>query len=77
MLAKSMEPFVLTLLLIGFIIFTDIPMLEYTSYHAGLEFDSPLVYELIGSSYICAKLDFDQEYGWISNLAEKFVRKRA
>ena len=77
MLAKSMEPFVLTLVLIGFIIFTDRPMLEYTSYHAGLEFDSPLVYELISSSYICSELDFKQEYGWISNLAGKFVRKRA
>ena len=45
MLAKSMEPFVLTLVLIGSIIFTDRPMLEYTRYSAGVEFESPLVYE--------------------------------
>ena len=68
MLAKSMEPFVLTLALIGFIISTDRPMLEYTSYCAGMKFESPLFYELIGSSYICSELNFTQEYGWISNL---------
>ena len=77
MLAKSMEPFVLTLVLIGFISLMDRPMLEYTSYPAGVEFESPQVYELIGSSYICSELDFTQEYGWISYLAGKFVRKRA
>ena len=77
MLSKSMEPFVLTLVLIGFIIFTDRPMLEYTSYHAGVEFESPQVYEPISSGYICSELDFNQEYGWLSNLAGKFVRKRA
>ena len=77
MLAKSMEPFVLTLVLIGFIIFTDRPMLEYTSYCAGVEFESPLVYEFIGSSYVSTEFDFNQEYGWLSNLAGKFVRKRA
>ena len=75
--SKSMEPFVITLVLIGFIIFTDRPMLEYTSYHAGVEFESPQVNELIGSSYICSELDFNQEYSWIFNLARKFVRKRA
>ena len=63
MLAKSMEPFVLTLVLIGFIIFTDRPMLEYTSYCAGMEFESPLVYEFIGSSYVSTEFDFNQEYG--------------
>ena len=77
MLAKSMEPFVLTLVLIGFIIFTDRPMLEHTSYCAGVEFESPLVYEFIGSSYVSTEFDFNQEYGWLSNLAGKFVRKRA
>ena len=79
MLAKSMEPFVLTLVLIGFIIFTDRPtcMLEYTRYCAGVEFESPLVYELIGSSYISSEFDFNKEYSWIFDLAGKFVRKRA
>ena len=43
-------------------------MLEYTSYCAGMKFESPLFYELIGSSYICSELNFTQEYGWISNL---------
>ena len=77
MLANSMEPFVLTLVLIGFIIFTDRPLLEYTSYCAGVEFESPLVYEFIGPSYVSTEFDFNQEYGWLSNLAGKFVRKRA
>ena len=77
MFSKSMEPFVIILVLIGFSIFTDRPMLEYTSYCAGVEFESPLVYELMDSSYICSELDFTQEYGWIFNLAGKFVRKRA
>ena len=53
------------------------PALEYTSYRAGIEFESPQVFELIGSSYICFELDFNQEYGWIFNLAGKFLRKRA
>ena len=52
-------------------------MLEYTNYSAGVEFESPLVYELIGSSYISSEVDFNQEYGWLSNLAAKFVRKGA
>ena len=52
-------------------------MLEYTSYCAGVEFESPLVYEFIGSSYVSTEFDFNQEYGWLSNLAGKFVRKRA
>ena len=77
MLAKSMEPFVLTLVLIGFIIYTDRPMLEFMSYSAGVEFESPQVYEIIGSSYICSELDLNQEYSWIFDLAGKFVRKRA
>ena len=71
-----METYVLALL-IGFISQMDRPMLEYTSYCAGVEFESPLVYELIGSSYISSEFDFNQEYGWLSNLAGKFVRKRA
>ena len=75
MFSKSIEPFVIILVLIGFSIFTDRP--ENTSYCAGVEFESPLVDELIGSSFICSELDFNQEYGWIFNLAGKFVRKRA
>ena len=71
-----METYVLALL-IGFISQMDSPTLSFMSYSAGVEFQSPQVYELIGSSYICSKLDFTQEYGWISNLAGKFVRKRA
>ena len=45
--------------------------------HPGMKFESPQVNELIGSSYFCSELDFNQEYGWIFNLAGKFVRKRA
>ena len=54
----------------------DKPALEYTSYRAGVEFESPQGFELIGSSYICFELDFNQEYSWIFNLAGKFLRKR-
>ena len=52
-------------------------MLEFMSYSAGVEFESPQVYEIIGSSYICSELDLNQEYSWIFDLAGKFVRKRA
>ena len=55
----------------------DSPTLSFMSNSASVEFESPQVYELIGSSYICSVLDFTQEYGWIFNLAGKFVRKRA
>ena len=51
--------------------------LENTSYCPGMRFESPQVNELIDSSYICSELDYNQEYGWISNLAGKFVRKKA
>ena len=71
-----METYVLALV-IGFISQMDSPTLSSMSYSPGMEFESPLVYELIGSSYISSELDFKQEYGWLSNLAGKFVRKRA
>ena len=51
--------------------------LENTSYCPVMKFESPQVNELIGSSFICSELDTNQEYGWIFNLAGKFVRKRA
>ena len=51
--------------------------LENTSYCPGMMFESSQVNELIGSSFICSELDFNQDYGWIFNLAAKFVRKRA
>ena len=71
-----METYLLALL-IGFISQMDSPALSFMSYSADVEFESPLVYELIGSSYISSELGFNQEYGWLSNLAGKFVRKRA
>ena len=52
-------------------------MLEYTRYHAGVEFESPLVYELIGPSFFCSELDFNQEHGWIFNLASSVLRETA
>ena len=58
MFSKCMKPFAITLVLIGFIIFMDSPTLSFMSYSAGVEFESPKVYELIGYSYICHELDF-------------------
>ena len=54
----------------------DKSALEYTSYRAGVEFESLQGFELIGSSYICFELDFNQEYSWIFNLAGKFFEKK-
>ena len=73
----SMEHFLVVAAFLLFGVTVCFGTLENTSYCPGVEFESPLVYELIGSSYISSELDFNQEYGWLSNLAGKFVRKRA
>ena len=72
-----MEHFLVVAAFLLFRVTVCLGTLENTSYCPGMKFESPQVNELIPPSYICSELDFNQEYGWISNLAGKFVRKRA
>ena len=75
--ALSMEYFLVVAAFLVFGVTVCLGTLEKTSYCPGMKFESPQVNELIGSSYISSEFDFNQEYGWLSNLAGKFVRKRA
>ena len=75
--ALSMEHFLAVAAFLLFGVTVCLGTLENTSYCPGMMFESPQVNELIGSSYICSELDFNQEYSWIFDLAGKFVRKRA
>ena len=75
--ALSMEHFLVVAAFLLFGVTVCHGTLENTSYCPGMKFESPQVNELIGSSFICSELDFNQEYNWIFNLAGKFVRKRA
>ena len=72
-----MEHFLVVAAFLLFGVTVCLGTLENTSNYRGMKFESPQVNELIGSSYICSELDLNQEYGWIFNLAGKFVRKRA
>ena len=75
--ALSMEHFLVVAVFLLFGVTVCLGTSENTSYCPGMKFESPQVNELIGSCFICSELDFNLEYGWISNLAGKFVRKRA
>ena len=72
-----MEHFLVVAAFLLFGVTVCLGTLENTSYCPGMKFESPQVNELISSNFICSEPDFNQEYGWISNLAGKFVRKSA
>ena len=57
----SMEHFLVVAAFLLFRVTVSLGTVENTSYCAGVEFESPLVYELIGFSYISSELDFNQE----------------
>ena len=74
----SMEPYlvVAVFVLFGGMFCKDTLTFENTGYCVCSEFESPQVNELIGNRYINSEFDFNQEYGWILELAGKYVRKR-
>ena len=72
-----MEPYLVAVfVLFGGIFCKDTLTFENTGYCVCTEFESAQVNVPIGSSYSYSEFDFNQKYGWILELAGKYVRKR-
>ena len=73
-----MEPYlvVAVFVLFGGFFCKDTLTFENTGCCVCTELESPQVNELIGSSYSYSEFDFNQQFGWILELAGKYVRKR-